>query len=114
MILLVAAQVHDHGFFPAQQEQIHSGKDEEHHPGRSAEPWTCQPTASADPHSRGGVRRWGATWGRLSRGKHLGRPPVTGPEQVRYARGMLIRPDDSVASAARFSVSQGRRCTSTC
>lgn len=33
-------------------------------------------------------------------GKRLGRPPAMTPEQVRHARDLLTRPDNSVASIA--------------
>jgi len=37
-----------------------------------------------------------------ARGQRLGRPPAMGPEQVRYARDLLSRPDNTVASIARL------------
>ncbi len=37
-----------------------------------------------------------------ARGQRLGRPPALTPEQVRYARDLLARPDNSVASIARL------------
>lgn len=37
-----------------------------------------------------------------ARGQCLGRPPALGPEQVRQARLLLARPDESVASIARL------------
>ncbi|MFL1427390.1 MULTISPECIES: recombinase family protein [unclassified Nocardiopsis] len=35
-------------------------------------------------------------------GKRLGRPPAMSPEQIRHARDLLTRPDNSVASIARL------------
>ncbi|WP_017578543.1 recombinase family protein [Nocardiopsis kunsanensis] len=35
-------------------------------------------------------------------GKRLGRPPAMTPEQIRHARDLLTRPDNSVASIARL------------
>jgi DNA invertase Pin-like site-specific DNA recombinase len=37
-----------------------------------------------------------------ARGQKLGRPPALTPEQVRQARALLTRPDESVASIARL------------
>jgi DNA invertase Pin-like site-specific DNA recombinase len=37
-----------------------------------------------------------------ARGVRLGRPPAMTPEQVRHARALLARPDNSVASIARL------------
>jgi DNA-binding CsgD family transcriptional regulator len=37
-----------------------------------------------------------------ARGQRLGRPPALTPEQVRYARDLLSRPGNSVASIARL------------
>lgn len=37
-----------------------------------------------------------------ARGQRLGRPPAMGPDQVRYARDLLSRPDNAVASIARL------------
>ncbi|MDQ1749564.1 MAG: hypothetical protein QOE71_620 [Pseudonocardiales bacterium] len=37
-----------------------------------------------------------------ARGQRLGRPPALTPEQVRHARDLLTRPDNTVASIARL------------
>lgn len=37
-----------------------------------------------------------------ARGQRLGRPPALTPEQIAYARDLLSRPDNSVASIARL------------
>src|SRR5919198_229254 len=37
-----------------------------------------------------------------ARGQRLGRPPAMTPEQIRHARALLARPDNSVASIARL------------
>lgn len=37
-----------------------------------------------------------------ARGQRLGRPPAMNAEQIRQARAMLTRPDESVASVARL------------
>ncbi|GAA1652572.1 recombinase family protein [Nocardia ninae] len=43
-----------------------------------------------------------------ARGQRLGRPPAMNAEQIRQARAMLTRPDESVASIARLlGVSRG-------
>lgn len=37
-----------------------------------------------------------------ARGQRLGRPPALTPEQVRYARDLLTRPENSVSSIAQL------------
>jgi hypothetical protein len=44
--------------------------------------------------------------------QRLGRPPALTAEQVRQARGLLTRPENSVADIARLlGVSRSTRCT---
>lgn len=37
-----------------------------------------------------------------ARGRRLGRPPAMSPEQIRHARDLLTRPDNTVSSIARL------------
>jgi DNA invertase Pin-like site-specific DNA recombinase len=37
-----------------------------------------------------------------ARGTRLGRPPAMTPEQIRHARDLLTRPENTVASIARL------------
>ncbi|WP_218002683.1 recombinase family protein [Nocardia brevicatena] len=49
-----------------------------------------------------------------ARGQRLGRPPAMTAEQIRQARTLLTRADESVSSIARLLGSHVPRCTSMC